>query len=264
MARIANQRGALVTGSSQRLGKAMAIALGRRGMHVAIHYCQSREMALVTVKELETLGSKAVAVRADLLDEAATAKLVAEARNKLGCRLHLLINNAAIFEKDDLGSATQESWHRHIGANLRAPFVLTQEFAKQAPGHEIDENDEMMPMASIINIVDECVRHPTEDFATYTISKMGLWSLTQVSAVTLAPQIRVNAIGPGPTLLAKRQSLAHFKQQRKNMPLARGPAPKEVISAMNFLLDNPSVTGQLICLDGGKNLLSKVVKHKQF
>lgn len=261
---IANQGGALVTGGSQRLGKAMAIALGRRGLNVAVHYCQSREPALETVQELEALGTKAVAVRADLLDESETSKLVEEARDQLGCGLHLLINNASIFEKDDLGSATQESWQCHIGANLRAPFVLTQEFAKQAPSQEIDENDEMMPMASIINIVDECVRRPIEDFTTYTISKMGLWSLTQISAMALAPEIRVNAIGPGPTLLAKRQSLAHFKRQRKNTPLARGPAQKEVISAMNFFLDNPSVTGQLICLDSGKNLPFKVIENKQF
>ena len=262
--RRAFQGSALITGGARRLGRAMALGLARRGLDVVIHYNQSQQLAADLVDEIKAMGQKSGALQADLMDERATRSLVQQACETLGTPLHLLINNAAIFERDDISSASHESWSRHMVTNYWAPFILTQEFARQAPPCERDEEGEGIAAAAIINIVDECIAQPTSDFTTYTLSKMGLWSLTRVSARSLAPDIRVNAIGPGPTLKAKRQSLEHFRHQRAHTPLRRSSSLSEVVSALTFLLDSPSVTGQLILLDGGKNFLSKGLENKQF
>ena len=248
---------ALVTGGAQRLGKAMALALARRGAAVAVHFRSSADAATDTVKTIEDAGGQAVSLDADLLHEAACGDLVARAVDGLGQPLDVLINNASIFERDNLLSATQTSWDRHMMSNLRAPFVLMQEFARQAPKAVKDEVGELMPAASIINIVDQRVLKPTPEFTTYTLAKMGLWNLTLVGARALAPDIRVNAIGPGSTIRAQRQSEQHFRKQRLSTPLQRGASADEVVTAMNFLLDSPSVTGQIVCPDGGQHLASE-------
>jgi NAD(P)-dependent dehydrogenase (short-subunit alcohol dehydrogenase family) len=168
-----------------------------------------------------------------------------------------LVNNASIFEYDTLQTATRESWDRHIGSNLRAPFVLTQCFAEQAPKATLDENDEPLSSALVVNMLDQRVRKLTPEFMTYTIAKMGLWAFTQTAAQALAPDIRVNAIGPGPTLRGARQSEDHFSNQRANVPLGRGAHPEDVTAALGYFLDAPAVTGQLLCVDGGQNLAWK-------
>ena len=249
--------GALVTGGSRRLGRAMALALAKRGMNVAVHYRNSKRQALETVDALRASGVTADALEADFMNEEDTGNLVEAARRRLGCRLNVLINNASVFERDHIRSARRQEWDRHIETNLRAPFVLTQTFAEQAPQAGGDDGGEMIARACVINIVDQRVVRPTSEFATYTVSKMALWALTQSSAVALAPGIRVNAIGPGPTLIARGQSAGHFARQRRNTPLKRGADQKEIIAAMEFFLDNPSVTGQLICVEGGRNLVWK-------
>ena len=243
---------ALVTGGGARLGREMALHLGRRGQDVAVHYNTSSDGADAVVDELRAMGVRAAAVQTDLLDEDATAALVGRAATAMGAPLTLLINNASIFEYDTIASATKESWDRHIGSNLRAPFLLTQAFAAQAP----DAANDGEPLASglVVNMIDQRVLKPTPEFMTYTIAKMGLWAFTRTSAQALAPAIRVNAIGPGPTLQGTRQSERHFAEQRAATILERGASPAEICTALDFLIDSPGVTGQLICVDGGQHL----------
>ena len=172
----------------------------------------------------------------------------------LGRPLTVLVNNASIFEHDTIATATWESWDRHIGSNLRAPFELIQAFAAQAPKAARDAAGEPVARASIVNMIDQRVRKLTPEFATYTIAKMGLWALTRIAAQGLAPDVRVNAIGPGPTLRGTRQSEAHFAAQRAATVLGRGSDPEEIAAALGFILDTPGLTGQLICVDGGQHL----------
>jgi NAD(P)-dependent dehydrogenase (short-subunit alcohol dehydrogenase family) len=245
---------ALVTGGARRLGAAMARALAARGAAVAIHYGSSRDAAEALAAELRARGTVAAAVGADLLDRAATARLVPAAAEALGRPLSVLVNNASIFEHDTIATATWASWDRHVGSNLRAPFELIQAFAAQAPKAGRDAAGEPLPRACVVNIIDQRVLKLTPEFATYTIAKAGLWALTRTAAQGLAPDIRVNAIGPGPTLRGTRQSPAHFAAQRAATVLGRGGSPEEVCAALAFLLDAPAVTGQLICVDGGQHL----------
>ncbi len=232
----------------------MALYLAGRGFDVAVHYASSGGDAASLVTEIEAMGQRAVTLQADLLDEDATQGLIKRASDGLGGPLTCLVNNASIFEYDTLQTATRESWDRHIGSNLRAPFVLTQNFAAQAPKAVPDENNEPKSQALVVNMLDQRVRKLTPEFMTYTIAKMGLWALTQTAAQALAPDIRVNAIGPGPTLRGIRQSEEHFANQRKNVPLGRGANPEDITAALGYFLDAPAVTGQLLCVDGGQNL----------
>ncbi len=244
---------ALVTGGAKRLGRAMALYLAGRGYDVAVHYHGSAEAAEATVAEARALGVQAVALCADLLDEAATAALVPAAAEALGGPLDLLINNASIFEYDNLRSATRTSWDRHMGSNLRAPFVLIQAFAEQAPKAE-RSTGEPRAQAMVLNMIDQRVLKPTPEFMTYSLAKAALWSLTRTAAQALAPEIRVNAIGPGPTLQGTRQSADHFARQRAATILERGADPADICAALGYFLDAPAVTGQLLCVDGGQHL----------
>lgn len=245
---------ALITGAGKRLGRAMALALAEDGFDVVIHYHGSVADADDVVAAAQAFGVKAVAVQADLLDREAVAGLVDHAVEVVGKPLSVLINNASIFEHDNWQSATPESWDRHIGSNLYAPLFLTQAFAAQAPGAELDETGEPAASAAVINLVDQRVRKPTPEFLTYSVAKSGLWWLTQTMAQALAPAIRVNAIGPGPTLKGARQSELHFSQQRSATVLNRGANAIDIIRAMRFLLSGQALTGQLICVDGGQHL----------
>ncbi len=247
-------RAALVTGGGRRLGRAIALDLAARGTDVAIHYHASRDAAEATAAEARAFGVRAAALGADLLDRAATAGLVPAAAAALGRPLDVLVNNASIFEPDTIATATWASWDRHIGSNLRAPFELIQAFAAQAPRAGRDAEGEPAAAACAINMIDQRVRKLTPAFATYTIAKMGLWALTRTAAQALAPDVRVNAIGPGPTLRGARQSIGHFAAQRAATVLGRGANPEEICAAVRFLLDAPGVTGQLICVDGGQHL----------
>jgi NAD(P)-dependent dehydrogenase (short-subunit alcohol dehydrogenase family) len=203
---------------------------------------------------LKAKGRQAVALQADLLDEAATHDLLPRAAGALGGPITCLVNNASIFEYDNISTATEESWNRHIGSNLRAPFILTQAMAAQGLAPEADAQDEPVAVGLIINMLDQRVRKLTPEFMTYTIGKMGLWALTQTSSQALAPAIRVNAIGPGPTLKGAKQTDEHFARQRSKVILERGANPRDITAALGYFLDAPSVTGQLICTDGGQHL----------
>ena len=244
----------MVTGAGRRLGRAMAVYLASRGYDVAVHYSSSATEAEETANQARGFGRTAATLRCDLLKEEETAALVSRATDALGGPLDVLVNNASIFEHDTVLTATRESWDRHFESNLRAPYVLIQNFAKQAPKAEIDDRGEAHARALVINMVDQRVRKLTPDFSTYTLAKMGLWALTRTAAQGLAPDVRVNAIGPGPTLIGARQSEDHFSRQRGATVLERGSNPEDITAALGYFLDAPSVTGQLICTDGGQHL----------
>ena len=244
---------ALITGAAKRLGRAMALYLAERGHDVAIHYAGSQDEAERTAADARALGVAARTFRADLLDPDATAALVPQVAQAMG-QLGVLVNNASVFDYDNIHSATMADWDRNIGSNLRAPFQLIQAFAAQAPKAQPDENGEPQARALVVNMVDQRVLKPTPEFMTYSLAKAGLWSLTRTAAQALAPDIRVNAIGPGPTLIGARQSQAHFDVQRAGTVLGRGSDPQGITQALGYFLDARAVTGQLICVDGGQHL----------
>jgi len=231
----------------------MVLELARRGHDVAVHYAGSQDEAHATAAEARALGVQAQVFPADLLDPDASAALVPRVAQAMG-QLSVLVNNASIFEYDTLGTATMEGWDRHLGSNLRAPFQLMQAFAAQAPKAEPDENDEPQAQALVVNMVDQRVLKPTPEFMTYSVAKAALWSLTRTAAQALAPDIRVNAIGPGPTMIGARQSAAHFEAQRAGTILKRGADAQGIVQALGYLLEARAVTGQLICVDGGQHL----------
>ena len=245
---------ALVTGAGARLGRAMALYLGGRGYDVAVHYATSAMGAHEVVAELRAMGRQAHSVQADLLDEEATQALVPQAMALLGGPLTLLVNNASIFEYDTLTTATRTSWDRHMESNLRAPFVLTQHLAAHIPDAVPDAAGEPVAQGLVVNMIDQRVHKLTPEFMSYTLAKMGLWALTRTAAQALAPKVRVNAIGPGPTLQGARQSAEHFAKQRSVTLLKRGANPSDICAALGFFIDATAVTGQIICPDGGQHL----------
>jgi NAD(P)-dependent dehydrogenase (short-subunit alcohol dehydrogenase family) len=237
-------RAALVTGAAQRIGRAIALALAADGWAIAVHYRASRAAADALVAEIARGGGQAVALAADLADESAVAGLVPRAVAALG-PLGCLVNNASSFENDTVATATRASWDEHIEVNLRAPLVLMQGFAAQLPE---------AASGAIINMLDQRVWSLTPYFVSYTVSKAALWTLTQSMALALAPRIRVNGIGPGPTLPSPRQSEEQFARQCAAVPLRRGTSPEEIAAAVRFILAAPAMTGQMIALDGGQHL----------
>jgi len=247
---------ALVTGAGKRLGRAMALYLAGRGHDVAVHYAASESEADEVATAIRAMGRRAVTLQADLLIEAQVEGLIPRAVAALG-PLTVLVNNASIFEYDRLQTGTRTSWDRHIETNLRAPFVLSQHFAGQCPPATMDEAGELVASGLIVNMLDQRIHKLTPEFASYTIAKMGLWALTQTAAQGLAPHVRVNGIGPGPTLQGAQQSARHFANQRAATILGRGSNPADVTAALGFFLDSPSVTGQMIAVDGGQHLAWK-------
>lgn len=237
-------RAALVTGAGRRLGRAMAEALGSAGFAVAVHCNASMDEAEGVAAGIRARGGRACVLRAALDDEDAVARLVPDAAAALG-PLGVLINNASTFERDEWGDATRESWDAHLEPNLRAPFVLMQAMAGALP-----EGAE----GCIVNLLDQRVWSLTPHFVSYTVSKAALWALTRQMALALAPRIRVNAIGPGPALPSPRQTPEQFAHQCATTPLHRGTSPDEVARAMLALLALPSVTGQMLALDGGQHM----------
>ncbi|MFV1874898.1 SDR family oxidoreductase [Nioella sp.] len=245
---------ALVTGGAKRLGRAMALALAEAGHDVAVHYAGSAAEAEDTATAIRALGRRAVTLQADLLDEDATQSLLPRAVEALGQPVTVLVNNASVFEYDNIGTMSRTSWDRHMESNLRAPVVLTQALAAQMPPAEPDENGEPQARGLVVNMVDQRVQKLTPEFMSYTIAKMGLWAFTRTAAQALAPHVRVNAIGPGPTMIGARQSQVHFARQRKGTVLGRGADAEGIVQALKYFLTARAVTGQLICVDGGQHL----------
>jgi NAD(P)-dependent dehydrogenase (short-subunit alcohol dehydrogenase family) len=235
----------LVTGAAKRLGRAIALDLASAGWNVAIHYNGSAADAEEVAAEIRAKGCKAALVQADFAREQETAAAVPAAAKAIG-PLTALINSASLFENDDWRSATRKSWDDHMEANLRAPFLLAQMFAKQLPREE---------KGNIINIIDQRVLKPTPQFLSYSLSKAGLYWLTTTLAQGMGPNIRVNAVGPGPTLKNPRQSDADFNRQRDATILRHGADPADICGAVRYLLAADAVTGQMLAVDGGQHLI---------
>ena len=251
---MSERRRALITGSAMRLGRAMALDLASSGWDIAVHYNGSADAAEGTASDLRALGATAVTLQADLLDEAATSGLVTRAVEGLGGPLSLLINNASLFENDRIATGTRESWDRAIESNLRAPVKLTQDFAAQAPRAARDAVGEPVAGAVVINMIDQRVLKPTPMFSSYFLAKSALLAFTRTAAMDLAPDIRVAAIGPGPTLPATNQTEDHFRRQRAACILQRGADAEDIVHAMRFILANKAFTGQMLAIDGGQHL----------
>ena len=250
-----DRRRALVTGASKRMGRAMALELARSGWDVAIHYNGSREAAEGTAADARALGATATTLKAEFGWDAEIERLVPDAADQLGGALSLLINNASTFRNDEVGSITSESWNDGMDSNLRAPVMLTQAFAEQAPKARIDARGEPVAQSVVINILDQRVLKPTPFFSSYLLAKSALMAFTRSSAQALAPHIRVGAIGPGPTIIGSRQSDEHFANQRSACILGRGSDPEDIIGAMQFILSNKAFTGQMLAIDGGQHLI---------
>jgi len=235
---------ALVTGAGRRIGRQIALDLARDGWSVAVHYVSSDDEAQHVVDEIIGMGGKAVIVEGDLGQAEVLQKIIDDSVHALGA-LTLLVNNASLFEYDEIGAMSIADWDQHIDVNLRAPVFLAQSFAAQLPKGQ---------KGNIINLIDQRVWRLTPAFFSYTISKSALWTATQTLAQALAPDIRVNAIGPGPALPSARMQLSEFEKQCKLMPLEVGTNPQEISSALAFILSAPAMTGQMIALDGGQHL----------
>lgn len=240
---------ALVTGAAKRIGRAIAVALAGAGYDIGVHYGRSRDDALKLCDELAALGVRAHPLQADLGRVETVARLIDEARAALG-PINVLVNNASVFADDRARTVTVDSFRTHIDTNLLAPVLLSQAFAAQA---DLGGN------ASIINLIDQRVLKPSPPFFSYGLSKAGLWHATRTMAQALAPHIRVNAIGPGPTLRSIHQSEHDFEREAKATLLQKATSPEEVAAAVIFLLNAPSVTGQMICVDSGQHLNWKTV-----
>ena len=244
---------ALVTGGAIRLGRAMALGLARHGLDVAVHYNSSSRDADAVVAEMQALGVRAAALQADLTDTDQTDGLVPAAAEALGRPLTVLVNNASTFEYDRIETATHANWDHHIATNLRALFFLTQAFAAQCPPLR-EQDGEPLASGLVVNMVDQRVLKPTPEFMTYSLAKAGLWAFTRTAAQGLGPRIRVNAIGPGPTIRGTSQSEEDFARQRAATVLERGGDAEGVVAALLYLLQARAVTGQLLCVDGGQHL----------
>lgn len=235
---------ALITGAARRIGNALATDLARAGWTIAIHYRRSRADADRLVAEIEALGGRARSFQADLSDPDAPAALVADVVRDLGPPT-VLINNASEFLPDTVQTLDNETWELHLGINLKAPVFLAQAMAKCLPA---------AAEGNIINIIDQRVWNLTPEFFSYTISKAGLWTATRTLAQALAPRIRVNAIGPGPVLRSIHQTDDDFARESRSTLLGRGASTDEIAAAVRFILATPSLTGQMIALDGGQHL----------
>lgn len=237
-------RTALITGSAKRIGRAIAEDLAANGFSVAIHANGSIGEAEELVAELRRKGYRAAALQADLTDIGETGALVAKASEALG-PLDLLVNNASVFQHDSARSFNAATWALHFDLHVRAPSILAAAFAQQMPA---------AAAGLIVNIIDQRVWALRPSFYSYTLSKSALWTATQTLAQALAPRIRVNAIGPGPSMPSERQAMEDFQAQISALILQRGPALKEFGQTIRFLYDTPSITGQMIALDGGQHL----------
>ncbi|MEO6376955.1 MAG: SDR family oxidoreductase [Caulobacteraceae bacterium] len=238
---------ALVTGAGRRIGRALALCVAKAGFDVAVHYHTQSSEAEEVAAEIVALGRRATVVAGDLTDPSAPAEMVAAAARALG-PLSLLINNASRFVDDRIQDLTREGWDAHMATNLAAPIFLAQAFAAQAP----EGGD-----ALIINLTDQRVWKPNPQFFSYSLSKSALWTATRTLAQALAPRVRVNAIGPGPTLPSTYQSAETFDQEAAATPLGRRASLDDICAAALYLIDATAVTGQMLAVDGGQHLAWK-------
>ena len=235
---------ALVTGAGRRIGRALALAMAGAGYDVAVHCLHSDGEAEAVAADIAALGRQAQVLRADLSNELQTRVLVGEAHRALG-PVTLLINNASVFEDDRIETFGSDTWRTHMEVNLHAPLLLAQAFAAELPAG-LD--------GQIINMLDQRVWNPNPQFFTYSLSKAALWTATRTLAQSLAPRIRVNGIGPGPTLPSIHQTAEMFEAEAANTLLERRAELSDLAGAALYLIDAGSVTGQMIAVDGGQHL----------
>ncbi|QTC91427.1 SDR family oxidoreductase [Brevundimonas goettingensis] len=235
-------RAALVTGGGKRIGRAICLALAEAGHDVAVHYRSDPEEAEAVAEAVRAVGRHAVILKADLTDEDQVRGLIPAAAAELGA-LSVLVNNASVFENDAVGGLSRETWDRHLDTNLRAPVVLAEAFAEQAPDGAV-----------IVNLLDQRVLKPDPRFFSYALSRNGLWWATRTLAQALAPRIRVNGVGPGPTLPSIHQSEADFAAEAAGTLLQKPGSPEAVAAAVVWLVQAEMVTGQMIAVDGGQHL----------
>ena len=239
------ERGAaLITGGARRIGRALVTACADAGYDVAIHVRAVDDEAEAAAAEVRARGRKAAILPCDLRKEATTVALVGEAEAELG-PITLLVNCASVFDEDAFADMNRASWDAHMETNLRAPLVLAQVFARRLP-----QDREGL----IVNLLDQRVLNPTPDFFSYSLSKAALWDATRMLAQALSPRIRVNGIGPGPTLPSVHQDAAAFAAETEATLLRRAVNPAEIGQALRYLIDAPSVTGQMIAVDAGQHL----------
>ena len=233
----------IITGGATRIGAAIAKKLSGSNKEIVIHFNRSKIKAESLRKKLQNYGTKVYLVKGDLSKEKDINKIIKFAKSKLKY-FDCLINNASLFENDKLENFKTDSWEKHISTNLRAPALLSKEFSKNIKGGN----------NNIINLIDQRVFKLTPYFFSYTISKTGLYTLTKTSAISLAPNIRVNGIAPGPTIKNKRQSEKHFKKQYSATPLKKQVDVEEICNAVDFFIKNSSITGQVLAIDSGQSL----------
>ncbi len=237
---------ALITGGSHRIGLACAQALALQKVAVVIHYGASSQAARTAQQSIEALGGEAHILHAELTDSQQTSTLIPRAQAMLGGKaINILINNAAIFLPDTLRTGSLTQWNQHLAINLTAPFLLLQAFATHLPPDHIGK---------AIQIIDQHGHNPKPGYVAYSAAKSALWTLTRQAALELAPNIQVNAIGPGPILPAADASPTAFNQVVANTPLKRAGSPNDITNALLFLLQNDFITGEMIRVDGGEHL----------
>ena len=234
----------MITGAARRMGRAIAEHLASEGFAVGIHANESMLQAEQFANELRQKGGKAVALQADLTEKDSTAELMKKATSALGA-VGILVNNASVFRQDKATAFDSSAFDTHFAVHLRAPSILAAVLLQQLP-------DGMSGL--VVNIIDQRVLALNPRFYSYTLSKAALWTATQTMAQSFAPRIRVNAIGPGPSFKSERQSPEDFQAQIDGLILKRGPQPDEFGRTIRFLFDTPSITGQMIALDGGQHL----------
>jgi NAD(P)-dependent dehydrogenase (short-subunit alcohol dehydrogenase family) len=241
---VASRGAALVTGGARRIGRVLAAVAAEAGYDVALHVRHVDDDAEVSASEVRAKGRKAALLTCDLRKEAATVALVGEAEAELG-PVTLLVNSASVFEDDSFAGMNRASWDLHMETNLRAPLVLAQAFARRLPA----DRDGL-----IVNVLDQRVLNPPPSFFSYSLSKAALWDATRMLAKALAPRIRVNGIGPGPTLPSIHQDAAAFEAEVASTLMKRPSSPQQIGAALRYLIDAEAVTGQMIAVDSGQHL----------
>jgi NAD(P)-dependent dehydrogenase (short-subunit alcohol dehydrogenase family) len=234
----------LITGAAQRIGRTLALTFATSGWRVGLHCRRSRREAEQLAGEIVGKGGAAAVLQADLADAGEVETLIPACTAALGTPT-CLVNNASTFIYDTVASLDPKVWDTQLAVNVKAPVFLSQAFAAALPEGET---------GNIVNIVDQRVWKPTPNFFSYAASKMALWSVTRTLAQALAPRIRVNAIGPGPVLKSAHQTDEEFRRQCEATILGRGTTPDEIAQAIQFILNAPAMTGQMIALDGGQHL----------
>lgn len=238
---------ALVTGGARRIGEVISRRLARSGWDVVVHCNSSLAAGQALATDLCSHGARAATVEADLSNRDAVGTLLDRASQPFG-PVTLLVNNAAAFERDDLQTVTWESWDKHLAPNLAAPIFLTKRFAELLPEQA---------NGNVVNLLDQKVSNLNPDFLSYTISKVALAGATRMLAMALGPRIRVNGIAPGITLISGKQTQASFEKAWRDTPLGRSSTPEEIADALLSIISLPSLTGQILHLDGGESLASR-------